>query len=59
MELINALRPFPEAARAVATALHRLEAKSAASIKNESDRPLFEAKTIDHQPIANGKGEEI
>jgi len=27
MELINALRPFPEAARAVAAALHRLEAR--------------------------------
>jgi transposase-like protein len=56
MELINALRPFPEAARAVAAALHRLEAKSAESIKNESERPLFEVKTIEHNPSANGKG---
>src|SRR5262245_11860113 len=58
MELINALRPFPEAARAVAAALHRLEARAAETIKTESERPLFEAKlplVIEHG-AANGSG---
>ncbi|MGX9431772.1 hypothetical protein [Bradyrhizobium sp. LeoA1S1] len=33
VSLVNALRPFPEAARAVAGVLHRLESKAAADIE--------------------------
>jgi hypothetical protein len=32
VELVNALRPFPEAARAVAAVLHQIESKAAADI---------------------------
>jgi hypothetical protein len=32
VELVNALRPFPEAARAVAYVLHQIESKAAADI---------------------------
>jgi transposase-like protein len=41
MELINALRPFPEAGRAVADALHQIEHKAAEAIKAEAEQPLF------------------
>jgi hypothetical protein len=43
---VNALQPFPEAARAVGAALHALESKAAADITaNASKRPLMlEAK---------------
>jgi hypothetical protein len=44
--LVDALRPFPEAARAVATVLHGLEAKAAADIKAAAERPLFEAEPV-------------
>ena len=33
VELVNALRPFPEAARAVASVLHQIESKAADAIK--------------------------
>jgi hypothetical protein len=40
--LVNALRPFPEAARAVGSALHAMESKAAADITaNASKRPLM------------------
>jgi hypothetical protein len=44
--LVNALQPFPEAARAVASALHQLETKAASDITaNVAKRPiLIEAK---------------
>ena len=43
--LVRALQPFPEAARAVAAALHQLESKAAADITAASMRPLMiEAK---------------
>jgi hypothetical protein len=44
--LVDALRPFPEAARAVATVLHQLEHKAAEVIKAEAERPLFEAEKV-------------
>jgi hypothetical protein len=47
--LVNALQPFPEAARAVAVALHQLEAKAASDITaNVTKRPiLIEAKAAE------------
>jgi hypothetical protein len=47
--LVNALQPFPEAARAVGAALHQLESKAASDITaNASKRPItIEAKPED------------
>jgi len=39
--LVNALRPFPEAARAVSQELHALESRAAAEIKPVRSRPLM------------------
>ena len=36
VELVNALRPFPEAARAVASVLHTIEHKAAEAIKADT-----------------------
>ena len=44
--LTNALRAFPEAAQAVASALHQIEHKAAETIKAEAERPLFEAEAV-------------
>jgi hypothetical protein len=41
--LVNALADFPEARRAVAAVLHQLEGKAAEKIKDEAERPMFEA----------------
>jgi hypothetical protein len=46
VQLINALRPFPEAGRAVAAALHQIEDKAAEAIKAEGERPLFKADPV-------------
>ena len=44
--LINALAGFPEARKAVAEVLHRLEDKAAKSIEADANRPLFDATPI-------------
>jgi hypothetical protein len=44
--LVDALATFPEARQAVAAVLHRLEDKSAAAIKADAERPLFEAEPL-------------
>jgi hypothetical protein len=36
VELVNALRPFPEAARAVASVLHMIEGKAADAVRVET-----------------------
>jgi hypothetical protein len=36
VELVRALRPFPEAARAVAAVLHTIEGKAADAIKADT-----------------------
>jgi hypothetical protein len=38
--LVNALRPFPEAARAVAAVLHQVESKAAEAVQVEAERGL-------------------
>ena len=44
--IVNALRPFPDAARAVGSALHSLETKAAQTI-TESKRPvMIEAQAV-------------
>jgi hypothetical protein len=47
--LIAALKPFPDAARAVGQALHRLESEAAAEI---SDKAKPVPVTIEHQAVA-------
>lgn len=49
--LVNALRPFPEAARAVAAVIHRLESDAALDITAASDRAKGRAVplVIEHQ----------
>jgi hypothetical protein len=46
--LVKALQPFPEAARAVAAALHQLESKAASDITNARRPNMIEAKPEDH-----------
>jgi hypothetical protein len=46
--LVDALRPFPEAARAVGAALHRLESDAARNITN-AGKPA--PAVIEHQPV--------
>jgi hypothetical protein len=43
VDLINALRPFPDAAKAVAAVLHRLESKAAADIAADNQRETVPA----------------
>jgi hypothetical protein len=53
--LVNALRPFPEAARAVGAALHKLESDAAAAITQRAGKPpvLIEARpTVPLCPVA-------
>jgi hypothetical protein len=47
--IVQALRPFPEAAQAVGAALHRLETQAAESIHASAGKP---APVIEHEPIA-------
>jgi hypothetical protein len=42
--LVDALASFPEARKAVAQVLHRIEHKAAETIEAEAKRPLFEAE---------------
>ena len=44
--LINALAGFPEARKAVAEVLHRLEDRAAKSIEADAKRPLFDATPV-------------
>ncbi|MCK1711755.1 MULTISPECIES: hypothetical protein [unclassified Bradyrhizobium] len=47
--IVNALRPFPEAARAVGAALHRLESDAAHDITRRAGKPPL---VIDAKPVA-------
>jgi hypothetical protein len=49
--LVDALRPFPEAARAVSAALHGLEAKAAETIAAKAANGKAPPITIEHQPM--------
>ena len=44
---MKALQPFPEAARAVAAALHQLESKAASDITNAKRPIMIDAKPED------------
>lgn len=48
--IVGALRPFPDAARAVGAALHRLETDAAAAITERSGRPVAPPVMIDVTP---------
>lgn len=54
--LVEALRPFPEAARAIAAVLHRLESEAATDITASAKRkptPVL----IEHEPVAPAQTE--
>jgi hypothetical protein len=54
--IVQALKPFPDAAQAVGRALHRLEAQAARDITAAAGGPLAqpEPKLIEHQPAPLG-----
>lgn len=53
--LVDALRPFPDASRVVAAALHQLESNAALDITNRATRPKpapAAVQVIEHEPPA-------